>query len=156
MGLLLMGSCRPSLTARLVLILGTAGPAFGSHLPEEEPLHTGARVYAEHCASCHGADLQGQPDWRSSEPDGTLRAPPHDDTGHTWHHPDQLLVDYVNLGGAETLRRLQVTGVKSGMPAFGDVLSEGEIEAVLAYIASHWSERARAYQSEVSRQARGN
>jgi mono/diheme cytochrome c family protein len=42
------------------------------------------------------------------------------------------------------------------MPAFGDVLSEGEIEAVLAYIASHWSERARANQAEVTRHAEDN
>jgi mono/diheme cytochrome c family protein len=151
-----MGSCNQSFAARLVVILGTAGPAFGSHLPEEGPLRTGAQVYAEHCASCHGADLQGQPDWQRSEADGTLRAPPHDDSGHTWHHPDQLLVDYVTLGGAETLQRLGVTGVKSGMPAFGDVLSEEEIEAVLDYIASHWSERARGYQADVTRHAGDN
>jgi mono/diheme cytochrome c family protein len=156
MAQLLMGSCKPSLATPLFLFLGTAAPAFGSHDPKEEPLRTGARAYAEHCASCHGADLQGQPDWQRSEPDGTLRAPPHDDSGHTWHHPDQLLVDYVTLGGAETLQRLGVTGVESGMPAFGDVLSEDEIEAVLDYIASHWSERARAYQAEVTRQAGGN
>lgn len=108
------------------------------------------------CASCHGADLEEQPDWQRSEPDGTLRAPPHDDTGHTWHHPDALLVDYVTLGGAETLRRLGVTGVVSGMPAFGGVVSDSEIEAVLDYIASHWSEQMRAYQAEVTRQAGGN
>jgi len=125
-------------------------------VPEEEPLRTGAQVYVAHCASCHGAGLQGQPDWQRSEPDGTLRAPPHDDSGHTWHHPDQLLVDYVTLGGAETLQRLGVTGVKSGMPAFGDVLSEQEVDAVLDYIASHWSKRARAYQAEVTRHAVDN
>jgi mono/diheme cytochrome c family protein len=141
---------------QLVLIHSMAGPAWASHTPAEGPLRVGARVYAEHCASCHGADLKGQPDWQRSEPDGTLRAPPHDDTGHTWHHADQLLVDYVTLGGAETLRRLGVTGVVSGMPGFGEVLSQSEVEAVLDYIASHWSERARAYQAEVTRQAEPN
>jgi mono/diheme cytochrome c family protein len=67
-----------------------------------------------------------------------------------------MLLDYVTLGGAETLRRLKVTGVKSGMPAFGELLSGDEIEAVLDYIASHWSERARAFQSEVTRNAGGS
>ena len=76
--------------------------------------------------------------------------------GHTWHHADQMLVDYVTLGGAETLRRLGVTGIASKMPAFGGTLSEDEIDAVLDYIASHWSERARAYQAEVTRQAGGD
>ena len=51
---------------------------------------------------------------------------------------------------------LGATGAVSGMPGFGEVLSQSEIEAVLDYIASHWSERARAYQAEVTRQAEGN
>ena len=151
-----MDSGKRAVATLIVAAIGTYGPALASHAPAEGPLAVGAQVYSVHCASCHGADLEGQPDWQRPEPDGTLRAPPHDDTGHTWHHTDQLLVDYVTLGGAETLRRLGVTGVQSGMPAFGGVLSGDEIDAVLDYIASHWSERARAYQAEVTRQAGGN
>lgn len=113
----------------------------------------GAQVHAEQFASFHGADMEGRPDWLRAESDGTLRAPPHDDTGHTWHHADQSLLDYVTLGGAETLRRLGATGVESGMPAFAGVLSDDEIDAVLDYIASHWSEQARAHQAEATRQA---
>jgi mono/diheme cytochrome c family protein len=147
-----MDSWKRPLAAPLVLVLATAGPAFGSHVPHEEPLLTGAEVYAEHCAACHGTDLEGQADWQRPEPDGTLRAPPHDDSGHTWHHPDEMLVDYVTLGGAETLRQLGITGVKSGMPAFGGTLTDAEIEAVLHYIASHWSDRTREYQAGISRE----
>jgi mono/diheme cytochrome c family protein len=29
-----------------------------------QELAVGARVYAENCASCHGANLEGQPNWR--------------------------------------------------------------------------------------------
>lgn len=151
-----MDSGKRAAASLIVAAIGTHGPALASHAPAEGLLAVGARVYAEQCASCHGADLEGQSDWQRSEPDGTLRAPPHDNTGHTWHHADQLLGDYVTLGGAETFRRLGVTGVESGMPAFGGVLSDDEIDAVLDYIASHWSERSRAYQAEVTRQARGN
>lgn len=150
-----MGSSRRAVASLIAVAIGTPGQGLASHAPAEGPLRAGSLVYAEHCASCHGADLEGQPDWQSSEPDGTLRAPHHDDSGHTWHHADQLLLDYVTLGGAETLRRLGVTGVVSGMPAFGEALSPSEIEAVLHYIATHWSERARAYQDEVTRQAGG-
>ena len=46
----------------------------------------GAQIYAAACASCHGADLEGQPNWRFRNADGRLPAPPHDETGHTWHH----------------------------------------------------------------------
>ena len=51
----------------------------------------GRAVYAAQCASCHGANLEGQPDWRVRLPNGRLPAPPHDASGHTWHHPDKAL-----------------------------------------------------------------
>ena len=128
------------------LALITAGlPAAGAKDEAE-----GRALYAEHCASCHGADLEGQEDWQRRNEDGTLRAPPHDDSGHTWHHGDALLADYVRLGGAAAMAARGVEGMPSAMPGFGDVLSEAEIEAVLAFIKSHWSERARSYQEAVT------
>ena len=48
----------------------------------------GKNVYMENCASCHGVALEGQANWRQRDPDGYLPAPPHDETGHTWHHSD--------------------------------------------------------------------
>ena len=33
----------------------------------------GKTVYASYCAACHGAQLEGQPDWRRPGPDGTCR-----------------------------------------------------------------------------------
>ncbi len=110
----------------------------------------GGILYAEHCAACHGEALEGEPNWRVPKPDGTLPAPPHNDSGHTWHHPDQMLRDYTRLGGAETLRRMGVKGVKSGMPGFGDDLTDQEIEAVLNFIKSSWSPRMRDHQQRVT------
>ena len=69
----------------------------GDYLPN---LARGEAVYAEACASCHGANLEGQPNWRSPGPDGRLPAPPHDETGHTWHNPDRLLLQITALGTA--------------------------------------------------------
>src|SRR3984893_6075924 len=37
----------------------------------------GKAVYAQYCASCHGANLEGQPNWRERQPNGRLPAPPH-------------------------------------------------------------------------------
>ena len=108
----------------------------------------GAGIYAEACASCHGADLQGQPDWRAPMPDGTYPAPPHDEEGHTWHHADGLLFRYTQLGGAEALK--DVPGVRSAMPGFGDTLSDQDIWDVLAFIKSHWPEDMRQHQHAVS------
>ena len=94
----------------------------------------GRAVYADHCASCHGADLEGQPNWRQRNADGTFPAPPHDETGHTWHHPDQLLFDYTKKGG----QALAPAGYKSAMPGFGELLHDSDIWAVLSYIQSRW------------------
>lgn len=43
----------------------------------------GEVLYQQQCAACHGPDLEGQPNWRLRNDDGTLPAPPHDITGHT-------------------------------------------------------------------------
>ncbi|MCA0872713.1 cytochrome c [Seohaeicola saemankumensis] len=94
----------------------------------------GQQVYAGHCAACHGAALQGQPDWRQADADGYLPAPPHDATGHTWHHADRQLVAITRLG----TEQLVGGGYKSRMAGYADVLSEAEIIAVLAYIKSTW------------------
>ncbi len=110
----------------------------------------GAALYAEHCAACHGADLEGEPDWRIQNEDGSMPAPPHDDSGHTWHHADQMLRDYTRLGGEETLRRMGVTGVVSAMPAFGDLMSDQEIDAVLEFIKSNWSPGMRDHQRMIT------
>jgi mono/diheme cytochrome c family protein len=107
----------------------------------------GADLYGQYCASCHGANLEGQEDWRSPGADGRLPAPPHDDTGHTWHHIDSLLFTYTKLGGKETLAA-QEMDFDSGMPGFGDQLSDEEIWKVLSYIKSTWPERISTIQAE--------
>ena len=50
-------------------------------------LAQGQRVYVAHCAACHGAQLESQPNWRERGPDGRLPAPPHDASGHTGTTP---------------------------------------------------------------------
>lgn len=104
----------------------------------------GEAVYRQACAACHGASLEGQPNWKRRLPDGTMPAPPHDDTGHTWHHPDQLLFDYTKFGGAGIVP----APFKSAMPAFGDALTDDDIWAVLAFIKSSWSPRMREVQQQ--------
>ena len=103
----------------------------------------GSRVYTAQCASCHGVKLQGQPDWKVRKSDGVLPAPPHDATGHTWHHSDDLLFGYTKLGG----QALMLKGVKSGMPAFGAFLNDDDICAALAYIKSTWPPEIQAKQA---------
>ncbi len=94
----------------------------------------GSSVYGEFCADCHGINLEGQADWKVRLQDGTLPAPPHDETGHTWHHGEKLLFNYTKNGAAS----LGIKNFKSGMPVFEDVLSDAEIWAALSYIKSSW------------------
>ena len=100
----------------------------------------GAVIYQEYCASCHGLNLEGQPGWQMRNADGTLPAPPHDASGHTWHHSDQLLFELTKLGPGEVIGN----GYQSAMPGFSDILHDDDIWAVLAYIESRWPEEIRA------------
>ncbi|RBI83464.1 cytochrome c [Rhodosalinus halophilus] len=125
---------------------GGSGSEAALVMPEGLDLAQGEVLYGEYCASCHGANLEGQPDWQSPGPDGRLPAPPHDETGHTWHHPDSVLFQYTKLGGRETLA-LQGIEFDSGMPGLEGQLSDQEIWTILAYIRSTWPERARAAQA---------
>ena len=117
---------------------------------DSKAVDRGRQVYAKHCASCHGAGLEGQPNWRERRADGRLPAPPHDETGHTWHHPDAVLFGITKEGMVPG--RYAPQGYASDMPAFGTVLSDAEIRAVLAFIKSTWPPRARAYQQDIERQ----
>jgi mono/diheme cytochrome c family protein len=119
-------------------------PRADPHDPRQVAL--GARVYAEYCASCHGAELEGEPEWWVRRPDGRMPAPPHDDSGHTWHHPDRMLFEITKHG----IERFAPAGYESDMPAFAGVLADEEIRAVLAFIKSHWGERERTFQERVN------
>lgn len=110
----------------------------------------GRAVYAAECASCHGANLEGQPDWRTRLPNGRLPAPPHDASGHTWHHPDKVLFEITRDG----ITAHAPAGYESDMPAFGPKSSDAEIWAVLAYIKSRWPVEIRERQARISEQAR--
>jgi mono/diheme cytochrome c family protein len=102
----------------------------------------GHAVYMQHCAACHGARLEGQPDWQTPKPDGRMPAPPHDESGHTWHHSDEQLFQMTKHGMSAI-----VPGYASDMPAFAGILTDKEIVAVLAYIKSRWPRREREYQA---------
>nr|WP_230534303.1 cytochrome c [Microvirga roseola] len=106
----------------------------------------GRQLYASYCAACHGAALEGQPDWQTPKEDGRMPAPPHDESGHTWHHGDRELFLITKKGMGAV-----VPGYESDMPAFEGILSDAEIRAVLAFIRSTWSARAREYQEERSK-----
>lgn len=102
---------------------------------------TGEELYRQNCASCHGVDLAGNPDWKTPNADGSYPPPPHDSSGHTWHHGDQFLVDLIRDGLDLPISR---------MPSFGDQLTDDQLTAILEYLKSNWGPDERAFQWEIS------
>ena len=112
----------------------TPGPKSQADPADAAKVALGAKVYAAHCAACHGARLEGQPNWRQKLPNGRMPAPPHDEEGHTWHHTDQVLFGITKHG----MKDYAPPGYVSDMPAFGRVLSDDEVGRCSSFIASHW------------------
>lgn len=143
--------------ALLVSVTGACSEAPGVDDARADPrdaarVALGAKVYAQQCAACHGARLEGQPDWRQRKADGRLPAPPHDESGHTWHHPDSVLFAITKNG---LVPPYAPPGYASDMPAYAGILKDEEVWAVLAYIKSHWKSREVAEaRAQLSRQAR--
>lgn len=106
----------------------------------------GQTLYSKHCASCHGANLEGQPDWKKRRPNGRLPAPPHDASGHTWHHPDFVLFDITKRGASAVAGG----GHQSDMPPFAGNMSDEEIWSVLAFIKSNWPPDIQQKQAQIN------
>jgi mono/diheme cytochrome c family protein len=132
------------LVVSLLLLTGCQTSGSGGEAVPAADLAAGEALYVANCAACHGVEGQGQPNWQQPNADGQFPPPPHDSSGHTWHHPDALLLEIIAEGGQMP---------DSGMPAFKDKLSPEEMEAVLAYIKSFWGAEERALQEQVSQQS---
>lgn len=136
--------------ATLVATCATADTHAGL-LPyrDAQAVAQGKTLYGNHCAACHGAQLQGEPDWRDRDKDGFLPAPPHDVTGHTWHHPDAQLFAITKFG----IEALVGNGYQSRMPEYQNILRDDEILSVLAFIKSTWPEAVIARHDQMNRMA---
>ena len=92
----------------------------------------GKAVYEKYCLECHGVDGRGQPgDWRIRDADGHFPPPPLDDSAHAWHHPTAVLLEVIREGSPQG---------QGKMPAWKDTLPEAEMQDVVAYIKSLWSD----------------
>lgn len=98
-------------------------------------LAEGESLYAANCSRCHGFETGGSM---------TDIPPPHNANGHTWHHPDQQLMEIV-LNGLDFAVEGQQT-----MPAFKDELTPEQVQAILAYVKTWWTDEQRAYQATVT------
>ena len=139
----------------IILILGmvfyfaeekVAEAAITLNPDNKETILLGKSVYVQNCASCHGVKLEGQKDWMSRQPDGLMPAPPHDETGHTWHHSDKYLFMITKYGIED------IIGQKypNNMPAYKDILSDKEIISVLSYIKSTWPNKVKKIHDQIN------
>jgi mono/diheme cytochrome c family protein len=135
--------------AAVAILLAAGGGRTGADPADPVLVARGKVLYTQHCASCHGADLEGQPNWRQPLPNGRWPAPPHDAAGHTWHHSDEVLFRVTKFGmGALVPDR------DSDMPPFDRALGDSDIWAVLSYIQSTWPPELRARQQRLNRSGR--
>ena len=118
------------------LVFWSSSQAEMTSIPYEDnqSITAGKMVYEANCAGCHGDQLQGQANWQIRSAEGYLPAPPHDETGHTWHHPDQMLFEFTKYGP----QKFAGAEYRSIMPPYENQLSDTEIWQVLAYIKAQW------------------
>lgn len=119
-------------------------------LPRIDPtnvsqVEAGRRLYGDACASCHGLSLEGQAAWQKRLPTGRLPAPPHDASGHTWHHSDEVLFRITKHGP-----KAYPAGYETDMPSFAERMTDVEIAAVIAFIKSKWPADIRARQARTN------
>jgi len=134
---------RLAVAAVVVATATITGCASDTDAVSEAAVARGAELYQANCASCHGADLAGAPDWKTPNEDGSYPPPPHDSSGHTWHHPDRVLIEIIRNGSDFP---------QSRMPPFGAQLSDEDIEAILEFIKTSWGPQETEYQNQVTEQ----
>ncbi|MCU7815854.1 MAG: cytochrome c [Candidatus Thiodiazotropha sp. (ex Lucinoma kastoroae)] len=91
----------------------------------------GDPLFQTNCASCHKPDASGTPNWRDLDADGKLPPPPLNGTAHAWHHPLSILHRTVRVGGVP---------LGGTMPGFAETLNTEQINDILAWVQSHWSD----------------
>ena len=141
---LLLGAFILSATVVAYFVLGRQ-PILRIDPTDAALVERGRRTYVEACASCHGASLEGQPNWQRRMANGRLPAPPHDVSGHTWHHSDEWLFKITKYGPTA-----YPDGYQTDMPAFEQRLSDEDIAASLAFIKSTWPAEVRIKQARIT------
>ena len=134
---------RPLLAAAIPLTVVSAATGYMIHAQMPSAIDRGQQIYAAHCTACHGAELEGQPEWRQVNRRGRLPAPPLNGTGHAWMHSDEELFHIIKFSVLD----IAGPGYETDMPAFGKALGDGDIGDLVAFIRSRWPNGAQAAQS---------
>ncbi len=109
-------------------------------------INLGKSLYVTHCASCHGDNLQGQPNWiTKKDKDGHNLSPPLNGTGHTWHHSQEQLFNIIRYGFK--IYNENYDGKMQG----NEKLNDNDIWSILAYMKSVWPESIQRKYDTISK-----
>ena len=93
------------------LLAAACNPGQGAQRPDRAPaldpaqVQRGRQAYLQQCAVCHGPNAEGAANWQRPDGLGNLPPPPHDDSGHTWRHPDEQLREIIRDGQRDPFNR---------------------------------------------------
>lgn len=139
---LLLAACSgpPATPLTIELIHSTPTSVF-----DDPVLQQGERIYQRYCAHCHGYEGEGQivDSVEHTLALGYHLVPPHDATGHTWQHPDALLVRVIREGVENPLHLYPMVGYEGR-------LTDEEIASIVAYMKLWWTDEQRAYQEQLN------
>jgi thiol:disulfide interchange protein DsbC len=119
---------------RILLICLIALPSISaaeSRWYNQSDVDKGSALFKQNCSSCHGVNAEGTLDWKKTDSNGKYPPPPLNGTAHTWHHSKDLLRKTILEGGA------RLGGL---MPPFRDKLSDQDIDDVIAFMQSKWTD----------------
>ena len=119
----------------LLILLVACGTEKGESQPEQRwysssQVEMGRVIFKNNCAICHKDNAEGTANWKETLADGSLPPPPLNGSAHAWHHSLKVLRDYIKGGGAP---------FGGQMPAFGEKLSDSEVDSAIAYFQSYWN-----------------
>ena len=122
---------------------GSVAPTAPPRNMDPVVLAEGKAIYDKHCKRCHLADGVGSKSWQVQGPDGKYPPPPLNGSAHTWHHPKEVLVSVIKDGSP---------GGMGNMPPLRDKMTDQDIELVITWFQSLWSEQAYQtwYEHDVS------
>ena len=120
-------------------------PPPGARQYDPVQLARGEELYRQYCAVCHLERGSGTVNWRQPGADGKFPPPPLNGTAHTWHHPWVQLHSVIKQGGPPG---------QSNMPAWQDRLNDQQIDDIIAWLTSLWSDEVYAMWYERDRKAR--
>jgi mono/diheme cytochrome c family protein len=127
--LVLLSACDNGAGTDKQAVNAMAVPSAPPRQVDAAQLALGKQVFADNCASCHGAQAQGAENWRKVDADGDYPAPPLNGSGHAWHHSVEVLTNIVRNGSPLG---------KGKMPAWQGKLDEKQIVASIAWVQSNW------------------